>query len=682
MALNIDSTVAIAAKVTGENNIRRLGNSMQGVEGKVKNLKGSITALSGALKVFGGVLVIGGIKSFADSALQLADEMGKASTRTSVAANDLLAFANAGKLADVSQKTLINGLTKLNVNAVAAAEGNQELAKRFEQLGVDVKGADGQIRATDELFKDLADRFADLPDGAEKAAAAVSIFGKSGAELITLLNGGSASLEEFNYKLSDDFAPRAELFNDTLTKIGFQFQGFQLQLMDALLPALQAILEVFGELFATDNDWTALFGVIEGGLRGVSIFIYSTIKLVDEFVRAIAGGFDVIGKAIKGDFIGAGKAALDYYKNFGSRFQKNIESIGKLATGTAAAPTKVKRTGTFDLRDLREETKATNDAAKASKAKADADAKAAAELKKLNDEKEAALQASISQLQASEAALALAKETDPILRMQLEYEEEARKLSEEKTAAINNAKSEQEKANLTLAYNNELTALAVTHQRDLKKAIDETTTSFNKSFMAQIRDFQEELEDFGGAVGDAVVGAFEGMTDALTEFVTTGKANFTDLANSIINDLVRIAIQQAIVAPLLGALFPSGSGSTVTAFTPLAVAANGKVFGQNGIKPFARGGIVNQPTLFPFANGTGLMGEAGPEAIMPLRRGADGRLGVEASNGGVGNVTVNVDASGSSVQGDSAQANNLGAALGAAVQAELIKQKRPGGLLA
>ena len=75
------------------------------------------------------------------------------------------------------------------------------------------------------------------------------------------------------------------------------------------------------------------------------------------------------------------------------------------------------------------------------------------------------------------------------------------------------------------------------------------------------------------------------------------------------------------------------------------------------------------------------MGEAGPEAIMPLRRGRGGRLGVEATGSGMANVVVNVDAKGTATQGDSQSANQLGQAIGAAVQAELIKQKRAGGLL-
>ena len=115
----------------------------------------------------------------------------------------------------------------------------------------------------------------------------------------------------------------------------------------------------------------------------------------------------------------------------------------------------------------------------------------------------------------------------------------------------------------------------------------------------------------------------------------------------------------------------SGVGSLVSQIFP---SAKGNVFAQNGIVPYAKGGYIGKPTM-------ALMGEAGPEAVLPLRRGRGGRLGVETSGGGVGSVVVNVDATGSSVQGNQPDASQLGKAIGAAVQAELIKQKRPGGLL-
>ena len=72
--------------------------------------------------------------------------------------------------------------------------------------------------------------------------------------------------------------------------------------------------------------------------------------------------------------------------------------------------------------------------------------------------------------------------------------------------------------------------------------------------------------------------------------------------------------------------------------------ARGGVIGQGRVQPFAAGGIVAAPTYFPMRGGTGLMGEAGPEAILPLKRGSDGRLGVAAgaSEGGGASVTVNI----------------------------------------
>jgi len=204
--------------------------------------------------------------------------------------------------------------------------------------------------------------------------------------------------------------------------------------------------------------------------------------------------------------------------------------------------------------------------------------------------------------------------------------------------------------------------------KELVAATKEQGESFKESFQNKIDEYKESLADFGGQTADAVIGAFKGMEDALTDFVMTGKANFADLAKSIISDITRIAIRQAIIKPLVGALFPG------------AKSANGNVFAQNGIVPFAKGGIVDRPMVFPFAKGIGLMGEAGPEAIMPLKRGPGGRLGVEATGGGT-SVVVNVDASGSKVQGNQPDSAALGRAIGAAVQAELIKQRRPGGLL-
>ena len=207
----------------------------------------------------------------------------------------------------------------------------------------------------------------------------------------------------------------------------------------------------------------------------------------------------------------------------------------------------------------------------------------------------------------------------------------------------------------------------------------------------------------------------KGVEDAIFSLVTTGTANFREFAASILRDTARMILQQMVlrsIMQIIGAIGPGSSPSAIVPgmpFDPSSVPgmafAKGGIFGANNIQPFAMGaafkrdiapyamggtfqrgitayamgGIVDKPTLFKFADGgagrLGLMGEAGPEAIMPLRRLPNGRLGVEQAGGaGTTNIVVNVDAKGTSTQGDESKGKQLAS--------ELVRQQRPGGLLA
>jgi lambda family phage tail tape measure protein len=187
----------------------------------------------------------------------------------------------------------------------------------------------------------------------------------------------------------------------------------------------------------------------------------------------------------------------------------------------------------------------------------------------------------------------------------------------------------------------------------------------------------------------------KGVEDALFSLVTTGTANFREFAAEILKQSARMILQltiQRVLMQIIGAIGGAGAGlsdlsAPATINNPLGVLnANGNAFASNNIIPYANGGIVNRPTMFKFAHGgamaTGVMGEAGPEAIMPLKRGADGKLGVASAGGSGVTVNVSVDAKGTQVQGDPGQGAQLGRVIAGAVQQELIKQQRPGGLLA
>jgi lambda family phage tail tape measure protein len=245
---------------------------------------------------------------------------------------------------------------------------------------------------------------------------------------------------------------------------------------------------------------------------------------------------------------------------------------------------------------------------------------------------------------------------------------------------------------------------------DQKAALDELTAAQiafndaqrfgqdNRIGMGMKEGVQSYVESIGTmreATAQLAQVGIQGLEDQLFSLATTGKANFREFAAEILKQTTRMIIQQLILRVIMQAIGGIGGGggglgsveSNLAKYAPLSGGyAMGGAFAKNNVIPFAMGGIVDKPTLFKFANGgamaTGVMGEAGPEAIMPLKRGRDGKLGIAGGGGGSVTVNVSVDASGSKVQGDSGKGEQLGRAVSQAVQEELLRQKRPGGLLA
>lgn len=170
-------------------------------------------------------------------------------------------------------------------------------------------------------------------------------------------------------------------------------------------------------------------------------------------------------------------------------------------------------------------------------------------------------------------------------------------------------------------------------------------------FTRGMRKWSADATNMAQQVETSLTSAFDSASDALADFVMTGKLDFADLANSIISDLARIAARQAIggivggIAGSLGNLFGGGgfslsSGqsswvSNVIGIGAGVASAHGNVFSAPGLSAHSNT-VVDEPTFFgydrhftAFASGAGLMGEAGPEAVMPLSRMSGGDLGVK-----------------------------------------------------
>jgi lambda family phage tail tape measure protein len=198
------------------------------------------------------------------------------------------------------------------------------------------------------------------------------------------------------------------------------------------------------------------------------------------------------------------------------------------------------------------------------------------------------------------------------------------------------AEKEQQVLQTTNVFKRERNALEESWQQ-----IFDRTYNGNAGVNKALQDYGENAKRAGLAAYNATTKMTSALEDGLTTAIKSGQWEFSSLVDQIIADVVRLKI----VRPMLDSIFSmgktDGGNSIASFFSSLFGSANGNAFGPSGVIPFAKGGVVNRPTIFPFAKGTGLMGEAGPEAIMPLGRDSQGRLGVRGGSGG-GNVQVNI----------------------------------------
>lgn len=174
------------------------------------------------------------------------------------------------------------------------------------------------------------------------------------------------------------------------------------------------------------------------------------------------------------------------------------------------------------------------------------------------------------------------------------------------------------------------------------------TVGMVSAFEGELSKMQDSLVFTNREVGSLTAGFSGGLRRAFEGVVFDGmklsdalKGVAKSMADTVFNTAMK-PVQNAV-----GGLFANGVNSLLSNAMPFA---KGGAFSQGQVMPFAKGGVVSQPTNFGMRNGTGLMGEAGPEAIMPLARGPDGRLGVQAAAGNRP-VTVVMNISTPDVQG-------------------------------
>lgn len=235
----------------------------------IENLHSKVTALAVALSgsMFAKMMV---------ESLDAADKIGKLAQSTGVSTEALSRMSVSAKLSDVDMETLAKSMGKLDKNLVDAANGTGTAAAAFEYLGIKAKDSHGHLKTSDQVMAEVADKFANMKDGAGKTALAMDIFGKAGAAMIPMLNGGSAALKEnadladkLGITLSKDTAAAAEAVNDRFTTMGLAGKGIANTIMQQMLPTFDSMSKVMVDT-ATDGE----------GLRAVSDGISFALKSV------------------------------------------------------------------------------------------------------------------------------------------------------------------------------------------------------------------------------------------------------------------------------------------------------------------------------------------------------------------------------------------------------------------
>lgn len=309
--------------------------NVQGVGSAVDMVRDQIARL-GAL--IGVGMFTGAVKNAIDAADALNDMARKTGVAVEVLGGLQYAFSKAG----VDAATLEKSMVKLSANMAEVAGGNKELIATFNAIGVSVRDAQGNLKSTDQMLLDLADRFSELQDSPEKTALALKALGKAGADLISGLDEGSesirAAIEEYQRYggITADVAAAADTFNDTVAKLQLMFSALFRQIAAAVLPTLQTLANQFAETKNTADGFKVIaegVAVVLKMLASVAVGVVAAFKAAGS---AIGSVFAAIELAVRGDFKGAMAAVREGFADVSVSAREAVQRMSAIWSSETA----------------------------------------------------------------------------------------------------------------------------------------------------------------------------------------------------------------------------------------------------------------------------------------------------------------------------------------------------------
>jgi hypothetical protein len=321
-----ESKIKITAETSqAEQALGTLGEKLKDADERFLGLRGAVLSLGAALSA-------GALTEMVKGSIEAADKMGKLAQQSGVSVESLSRLSIAARLSDVDNQSLAAGLGKLSKSMVDAQDGSGGAAMAFKALGISVKDSEGKLKSSDVVLKEIADKFSNAKDSAAKTAIALEIFGKSGASLIPMLNGGSDEMDRFA-ELSDRLgltiggktSDAAQKINDQFTIMGMALQGVGMKVAQQMMPTFEQLSQVLLDT-ATNTD----------SLNAKADAFTFVLKTVVATGMGAAQTFETMGKLIgalgatvmsiaQGEF----KQALNIMREASDDFDKDIEGFSQ-----------------------------------------------------------------------------------------------------------------------------------------------------------------------------------------------------------------------------------------------------------------------------------------------------------------------------------------------------------------
>lgn len=639
--------------------LEKLGAETRNQTRAIDDMQKQIASLASGIKgVFVGLGIRDALATFISGVRGLINEMDALNNQAQTVGQTvegLQELQHAFAMSGMHAEDAVPALARLSDKLVEVSDKTSNTGRILREMGITAQDT------ADTALAKLAEAFANAPDGVDKTALAIDLFGRQlGTKMVTLLNNGADGLQRLREEArelgiaSDEAARQATEFNDNLNRLSASAKFLGISITSDLLPSLIDFTNELNKAIQSGTVWETLwkrfrqqqqdqttifkrwFGMDDGEKTNAEMTAFNKQwETLNKNMEETRGINERMNKPVALPSVvnpNKGHQAGKSPKEQASEWDKWVESIAKAGDVATLVPRKIAY--------LQEQIESLDTTTNAGRLRLEALKKALEGLtvqdagdkaiKKLADEAERLretpyvmqrIAGEIARLEAAgqsagvqarvlrEELLKMQAATDPVKQVTLELEEMG------KTMARNQA--------METAWFNALaegTANSQQFAQGVSKYLTDTSDKLSET--------TGKTKDLAQSIGEAGAKFVTDFADKAIDALGRTDMAFGDMIESFLKQIAKLFLNtqfQQFIQGLSGTAFGGLLGQAGTG------AATGKAWAGPGIEFMASGGILSSPTFFSHGGRLAVAGESGPEAVVPLQRGASGDLGVAAS---------------------------------------------------